>query len=279
MLFGDRPDGTRIPDLPPLRRIMPHVLATRAGASIYHEMVVDVSRTLPWLKETSARLGRELTLFQLVLYGAARTLHERPQLHRFVAGGRLWQRRHCDLSFAVKKRLEDSAGMTSVKVRFEAGDTLVGAADRVDKIISVGRGEKKTASEKEMSLVTLLPFFVISWLMGVQRFLDYWNLLPASMIDPDPLYASVFLANLGSVGLDAPWHHLYEYGTIPIFIVVGKIHKHAFITEDGRVEVRDAVVLRTTLDERVSDGLYCAKSLEILRGILEDPATHCEVGA
>lgn len=254
---------------------MPHVIPTANGGAVYHELIVDLTRTLPWLKQASEAQGRTITLFHLVLYGVADTLHKRPEMHRFVSGSRLWQRRHCDLSFAVKKQLSDKGKMTPVKVRFEPQQRLLDVVQRTDERIGVGRGDKETTSEKETKLVTLLPFFVIGWLLTLQRWLDRWNLLPASMIEPDPLYASVFLANLGSVGLDAVWHHLYDYGNVPIFMVVGKIHKRTFITDDGQVEVRDAVVLRSTFDERIADGLYCAKSLDMLRAILEDPAQHC----
>jgi hypothetical protein len=274
MLFGDRPDGTRIPNLAPIRKVMAHVIPSSNGGAIYHEMILDLTKTLPWLKEMAQTQGREVTLFHLVLHAAATTLHRRPELHRFVAGSRLWQRRRCELSFAVKKRLSDDAKMTAVKVGFEPTDTLMDVVQRADGGIGIGRGEKETTSEKETALATRLPFFMLGWLIGFQKFLDRWNLLPASLIDPDPLYASAFLANLGSVGLDAPWHHLYDYGTVPIFLVVGKIHKRAFVTEDNQLEVRDAVVIRATFDERIADGLYCAKSLEITRGIIEDPAAN-----
>jgi hypothetical protein len=83
------------------------------------------------------------------------------------------------------------------------------------------------------------------------------------MIRSDPMYASVFVANLGSVGLDAGYHHLWEYGTISIFCVVGRVGEGA----DGR----RCMTLKYTYDERVEDGLYCARSLERLRELLENP--------
>ena len=107
--------------------------------------------------------------------------------------------------------------------------------------------------------------------MWVQRLLDGWNLLPSAMIKPDPLYSSVFLANLGSIGLEAPFHHLYEYGTTPLFAVIGRIHKEQWIDDDGAVDVRDTVIIRWTFDERICDGLYCARSLDLMKGFLAAP--------
>jgi pyruvate/2-oxoglutarate dehydrogenase complex dihydrolipoamide acyltransferase (E2) component len=105
----------------------------------------------------------------------------------------------------------------------------------------------------------------------VVRRLDAWGLLPASFSAGDPLYASAFIANLGSVGLDAAYHHLYEYGTIPIFVTIGRVRRVAVALEDGSVASREVVTLRWTYDERIEDGFYAARALDRLREALEDP--------
>jgi hypothetical protein len=111
-------------------------------------------------------------------------------------------------------------------------------------------------------LLRLPPFLVRGILRGVMG-LDALGLLPRSMIDADPMHASVFIANLGSVGLDAGYHHLWEYGNIPIFCVMGRIHPGS--------EGRRVVTLKWSYDERVEDGLYCARSLERMRELLAKP--------
>lgn len=261
-----RPDGTHVGDAPPLRRLMPHVMPTRGGSAVYFDQQLDLTRTLPWLEQHG------FSLFELMLAGYVRALAERPDMHRFVVGRRLYQRRHLELSFAVKKRFEDGAGITTVKVRFEPHDDLETVARRVKDAIGVGRAEAATSSEKEMALVTRLPRSLTRVVMAVQRMLDYFNLLPASLIRNDPLYASMFLANLGSVGLHAAYHHLYEYGTIPLFAVIGRVHE-APVAEDGRIEARRVVDVRYTFDERIADGWYAARSLERFKGWVEDPET------
>ena len=111
--------------------------------------------------------------------------------------------------------------------------------------------------------------------MKVLRWLDDWNLLPASFIEKDPMYASLFLANLGSVKLDAAYHHLYEYGSIPLFGVLGRLHDAVVPGPDGTVRVRPQISIKWSYDERVDDGLYAATSLELVRRCLEDPERWC----
>jgi hypothetical protein len=112
----------------------------------------------------------------------------------------------------------------------------------------------------------------------LQRVLDGWNLLPGALIKDDPLYASAFIANLGSVGLDAVYHHLYDYGTIPIFVTMGRVQRAPLVRADGSVGSDEVFRLRYTYDERVEDGFYAARALERLAACLADP-TQLSAGA
>ncbi len=103
------------------------------------------------------------------------------------------------------------------------------------------------------------------------RRLNHWNLVPASMIANDPMFASAFVANLGSVGIDACYHHNYEYGTIPIFVVMGRLHRAPVVVGENEIEVRQVFELKYTYDERIEDGFYCARGLERLQYLLEHP--------
>jgi len=124
--------------------------------------------------------------------------------------------------------------------------------------------------DKEVSLVMALPGFLVRFAVWLVRFLDRWNLLPWFMIKNDPMYASLFLANLGSVGLADTYHHLYEYGTVSIFGVMSFPRRTAFV-EEGRVVVKDGLPVRWTFDERINDGFYASRSLRIVEEILADP--------
>jgi hypothetical protein len=116
-----------------------------------------------------------------------------------------------------------------------------------------------------------LPAPLLRLAVRLQRVLDGWNLLPWALIKDDPLYASAFIANLGSVGLDAAYHHLYDYGTIPIFVTMGRVQRAPLVRDDGSVASDEVFRLRYTYDERVEDGFYAARALERLAACLADP--------
>lgn len=273
MPFFYRHEGTRLAKAPVLRRMMPFLMPTRNEAVVYFEQQVEVARAIEYIARVSERRQKKVTLYQLLVFAFVRAIVARPDMNRFVVGRRLYQRKKIEMSFAVKKEMTDAATLTTVKVTFDENDTLDTALDKIDARIGQGRGKKKLQSETEMDILTVLPRFLLRFIVYLQRFFDYFNLLPAALIDDDPLYASMFLANLGSVGIDSAYHHLFEYGTVPIFATVGLVKRGIVVGENGEPAVRDVVSIKYSFDERITDGLYCAKSLDIFKRAIENPET------
>jgi hypothetical protein len=264
-MFGRRPDATRVRDLAPLRRFMPFVSPRRNESLVFFEHEVEVEAALAFAADRSRTRDPEhpITLFHLVLRAIALTLAERPRLNRFTAGGRLWQRDGIWITFSAKLRLEDGAPVITVKRRLDPALGLDAMADAIHGGLGEGRSGRPTTSDREVGLLLRLPAPLVRAAIGLARLADRFGVLPRAMVDADPLFCSAFVANLGSVGLDAGYHHLWEYGNCPIFCVIGRIRPGA--------SGRRVVTLKWTYDERVEDGLYCARSLERLRELVESP--------
>jgi hypothetical protein len=185
-------------------------------------------------------------------------------VNRFVKGGRLWQREGEWITFSAKRELRDGAPLITVKRRFHpATESLEQMVDEIHAQLGRGRSGKQTTSDKEMNLLLWLPGFVIRALLAVARLGDRLGLLPRSMIDSDPLFTSLFVANLGSIDYPAGFHHLWEYGTCSLFGVMGRIEPGG----NGRRKMSVA----WTYDERIEDGLYSYHTLEGIRERIESP--------
>lgn len=273
MPLFSRSDGDLLRDVHPVRAIMPHLMPGRTESFVLHEMTIDLSRTLPFLAQFNAARGDapKATLFHLVLHGIARTLHEKPGLNRFVVGRRFYQRRGVWLSFAAKKSFDERAPLLTIKAEFPQAASLGDTVTRVVGDVGEGRTGPPRPVDTEARVLTALPGFLLRAIVAAGRFLDRWNLMPRAMIATDPMYCSCFVANLGSVGIDRTYHHLFEWGNAHLFCVVGAVKKHIFI-EDETPVVRDAVQLFFTFDERANDGFYCMRALRTLQETLEDPA-------
>jgi hypothetical protein len=262
-----RPDGDRIPDLPRLRRFMPYISPRRNDSLVYYrtEIELDAANALLARINADRPADRPATLFHLYLRAAAASLHERPGVNRFVAGGRLWQRNHVAITFSAKRSLEEGAPVVSCKRIFPQGESFSEMVDDILQDLHSRRRGREDRSDKEVKAALVLPGFLIRAGLFLLNKANQWNLLPRQMIDDDPLFASLFVANLGSVGLGAGYHHLWEYGTCSMFGVVG-----GFRTRSDGVEIMN---VDYTYDERIEDGLYAGITLERLKQKLESPET------
>jgi hypothetical protein len=264
MPFGFRSDADAVKDVPPTRAIMPFIMRGRNESAVYFEVFVDATPLRAFIESERARTGQKVTVLHLVIAAATRALHERPRLNRFVQGSRLWQRRGIWMSFSGKRQKNDEGHLVAMKRRIDPAWPLARVVEEIDGSVGAARSGKDSATDKELKTILALPRFLVGLVTALGRFADRHGVLPPSMIASDPLFATMFVANLGSIGMDAPFHHLYEWGNIGLFCAIGQ-------ERDGKLP------LRFTFDERIEDGLYCLKSIERLKAILEDPAATFRV--
>jgi hypothetical protein len=264
-----RPDGRLIRGLHPYRRIMGFVMPTRNESVVYFDSYVDAEQLLAYLDRAGPRFGCDVS-HCLVASGFI-TLTRNPTMNRFSLGGRLYERNGVYLSFSMKRSQGDrGAKLSVVKLRLQEGETFRQLCERINSNIRVERSGEQTYADKEFGLMSRIPRPVL-WL-GVRalKTLDYYNLLPASFIENDPLYTSIFCANLGSLRMSAGYHHLYEWGTCSAFIMAGQIEDRPVVRE-GKVEVRKILHLRYSYDERMDDGLNARFGIADLVYALEHP--------
>ncbi len=272
MPLMSRSDGVYLRKLPGFRKIFPFLMVTRTEAYMHHDQLLRMKKTLAVLARLNeGRTEKKYTIFHVVLAGAVRVFAMRPDAHRFVAGRRIYQRRDIELSFVTKKQLTDSAAETNVKLRFEPTDTLPQVAERIWSAVAVTKSSTSSKDEDLTETLTRMPRFLTRLAMWGWKVLDYFNLLPASAIKGDALYCSAYFANLGSIGLKAVQHHLFEWGTCPFFVVIGKLCKQMVVSDDGQATVEDVVTSTFTLDERITDGVSYARIIGMLANLIEDP--------
>ena len=271
MLFIDRVDGRRIRDPGPFHAILPFLMRGRNESAVYYSKDMDVEAAVRYVHRRNAGSGeRRFTLFGLILAAAAQTFVLKPRLNRFVHGRSLYERNSLKFSFIVKKRLTEDAKETTAQVSFPKDVTIDTAADIIAREVAQARGEGMTPDEKEASIIHRIPFgkFFVS---RTFRLLDRFNIAPKFMLESDPLYSSAFFANLGSIGLDTPFHHLYEWGTASLFVVVGRLFQKESRGSDGLLRRKNYINIKMSLDERIADGLYFARSAALFQRLIQHP--------
>jgi hypothetical protein len=271
-----RCDGEQVTDLSDSRRIMPYVMRKRNDSIVFHTMQLKIAETRAWLREynRSHRRNQRASLFYLFIYACAKMFNERPGVNRFISGGRTYQRKEVWISFMAKKRLVDDSPLVTVKLKFPANEKFDDCMKRISDAVEYGRSGRESRIESELRLLNRLPGPVLRSVLAAGRWLDRFNILPAAFIEPDPLFTSLFLTNDGSVGIGNAHHHLYEYGTCSAFAVVGNVKKTLIVDQAGHADVREVLEVYWSFDERVNDGMYCAKSLIVAQRLMEDPKRY-----
>ena len=271
MLRKSRSDGTLLQDIPHFTQILPYLVPKRTDASIFFEQELDVSRTLEYIRGVNAERPGALSFFQVFLCAAARTIALRPKLNRFVSGYRYYQRNEILLGLVAKRQLTDEGQEFVVTLPMRPDETLSTLPPRVkDQLALVRQGTGGTSDDANVLLTKLPPLLLRAAVRAIVG-LDNQNLLPESFIKSLPFWATAFITNVGSVGIDAPFHHHFNLGTCGLVLALGKIRKVPVLTEHGTVEQRDVVKVTFTFDSRIVDGIYCARAVDLFREFVEHP--------
>ena len=267
-LKTSRADGTLL-EVHPYRRMMPYIMRGRNESVVYYDDYIDAEKLLEYVEAVRERMPVNVT--HCLVAAASVGLREVPSMNRFVSGRRLYQRNERVVSFSMKrKRMDKKSKISVVQLRIGDDETFKDLVERTAGNISVERSSKKTYVDKELDLFLRLPRFILDRAVPLFQWLDYNNCLPYAFTKNDAFYSSMFIANLGSLGMSAAYHHLYEWGNCPLFLMVGKIEERPMV-HNGAVVPRKVLHLRWSYDERIDDGLTSKYGMGAVRRVLENP--------
>ena len=275
--WGDRKDGYRVKNLDSMHVIAPLIMPNRTDNEAVMTETIDITALNKYLeKKNPEGIDFKYTFFHVILAALAKTVVLRPRMNRFYVGPKLFDRKDIVFSFVVKKQFEDDAHEALAIVKIDP-DSDVSPIEQIYSkvkkfVCSVRRENKKDSTSDIMdTLVTKLPSPILRFVFKLLHWLDYHGHYPSFLMTEDPYFSTAFISNLGSIKMKANYHHLANWGTNSFFVIVGEKHMKAFPTEDGGVEWREVIDLGLTIDERIADGVYFAKSLKIFRELIANP--------
>lgn len=270
--FGDRKDGRLFRDIDSLHLLMNNFYPNRTENEACVLETVDLSQMNKYLyKKNENNQEFKYTMFQFVIAVMAKTIILRPQLNYFVVNKKTYIRNYHSVAFTIKKKFNDDSDEGLAIVRFDKKDNFDSIHNFIESIINGVRTDEDNKSNSNLSFVSKCPNLILKLIFPFLRFLDKHGKLPKSIINDDPNYSSMFVTNLGSIGLNAGYHHLSEWGTTSMFFVVGKKQKRPFYNDDGSFEMKDSLEFGLVVDERIADGYYFAKSIKLAKYLFEHP--------
>ena len=270
--FGDRRDGKLLRDLDPMHFICPVIYPNRCDNEAFISERIDLSAVNAYLmKKNTDSIEYKYNLFQVIVTAVLKTITLRPKLNRFIANRNVYQRNEITASFVVKKIFADDGGEGLAFLHSKPNDNIDSIHNAIFEQVSVNRSGNLDPSTKSMDFFNRMPRFLSKALIRFVCFLDRHGWVPSSFIASDPYYSSVVLTNLGSIRLHSGYHHLTNWGTCSLFVVIGEKKMRPFFRDDGTFEMLDSIDIGLTIDERLADGYYYSKSVALLKKLLENP--------
>lgn len=269
-MFGHRSDGKRVKNLPPIFKIMPCVMPDRADSQVYFKQDIALKGLDEYI-ERKAKEGIRLSYMNIIYAALVKIIAQRPNLNRFAMNGVLYERNKIYVSLVIKKSLTDDGIETPIKLDFNGNESIFEIKDRLDRTIEKNKEiENLNKTDKLVGILNVIPSGLIRTVVKFLMFLDKHGLLPKKIIDASPFHTSVFLTNVGSLGIDSIYHHIYNFGTTSMFFSMGK-KKKSYIYEDDEIREEKCITLAFVGDERICDGYYYASSFKLLSKYLKKP--------
>ncbi len=269
-MFGHRSDGREIKTLPAFFKVIPSVMLERNDSQVLYKQDIPIKYLDEYI-DNKAKDGIKIAYMHIIYAAIVRVIAERPRLNRFVMNGTTYARNKIYVSLAIKKNLTDDGVETTTKIEYQGTETIFDIKQKLDAIIEQNKEvEANNETDKLAKTLGLIPTGLIRVAVKFLKFLDRHGLLPKAIIKASPFHTSVFLTNVGSLGIDTIYHHLYNFGTTSMFFSMGK-KKKSFIYEDEEIKEEKCITLAFVGDERICDGYYYANSFKSLFRYLKKP--------
>ena len=269
-MFGRRSDGVELKTAPAEFKLMPMLMKERADSQVFFNQDVPITAIEEYISKKNEE-GIKISLIDIIFAGIVRIIGQRPALNRFAKNGRVYQRKGITICMSIKKSLTDDGEETTIKVPFTGKETLFEIRDKLQTLIAENKKQDvENGTDKIADLLSKIPTGFLKAVVGYLVHLDNKGRLPKKIIEVSPFHTSAFVTNVGSLGIDSIYHHIYNFGTTSLFFAVGK-KKKAYVLEDDEIVKEKCVNIAFVGDERICDGYYYAHSFKLLNKYLQHP--------
>lgn len=270
--FGDRKEGRLLRSLPAFAKFVPFIMPTRNDACNQYEESFEVSDVDRRLRKLRVDGYKGIGILHFIIAAYIRGVSMLPGMNRFIVGRRIYARDNIEVVMTVKRSLAIDATETTIKVVFEPTDTIFDVyRKKNEKIDEIKTVEGNNNTEDVAEAMCKAPRFLLRFALTILRIMDYFGWLPQSLLDASPFHGSMIITDLGSLRIGPIYHHIYNFGTLPVFISFGA-KRHAYeLDRHGNMVDRKYVDCKFVMDERTVDGHYYAQFLQAFRYICQHP--------
>ena len=271
--FGDRKDGRLIRSLPAMNRVALYIMPNRNGSSVYFHDSFEVTEVENYIRKKRKQGLKGFGIMHVLLAAYVRVVSQRPGVNRFLSGQKLFARDDdIQVLLTVKREMTLEAEETIVKMHFLPTDTADQVYEKLNKLLEdVRSGAPDSDFDKTADVIAHIPGVLLKFSIWFLKLIDYFGLLPKSLLEVSPFHGSFFITSMGSLGIPPVYHHLYDFGNVPAFLSFGAKRKENDLQADGTVVTHKYVDYTVVCDERICDGFYYASAFKLMKSYIRNP--------
>lgn len=272
--WGDRFDGRRVRSLSPITVVGSYVMPERNQANVFFQDTLEITRLERYIRKKRESGMTDFGMTEVLLAAYVRTVSKFPGLNRFLSGQRIYNRDE-DIQFCmtVKKEMTQESPDTVIKLHLKPGDGVAEVYHKFrDAVADVRKSSDLDSSlDGVAALIGMIPGILLKFVIWLLKLLDYFGLLPRFLLEVSPFHGSIFFTSMGSLGIPPVFHHLYNFGNLPIFLAFGRKYHRTEIGEDGQPIQKRYLDYTFNVDERTVDGFYYATTIKYFHKLLLHP--------
>ena len=269
--FGDRVEGYKLRTLQPMNRLTAYIMPMRCDACNTFADSFEISKAERYCRQKVKEGHKDFSMLHVFLAAYVRLISQRPAVNRFVSGQKIFHRHDIEISMVVKKKLTSESPDTSIKVYFEPTDTIDDIYRKFDEVVTESKANEENDIDTLMNVLNFIPGLLLRWTVKFLNFLDYFGLLPRFLTKLSPFHGTMIITSMGSLGIKPIYHHLYNFGNLPVFLSYGTKRTEYELDKNGEVQKRRYIDMKMVTDERICDGFYYASAFKLFRRYVENP--------
>ena len=266
-------NAKRVKDITGMQQICIDLKPNRCDSDVYINQKIDVTKLMEYLSKKKEE-GTHITFFHAIVTAIGKVLYNRNKLNRFVSNRHMYEHNDVVLSFVAKITFDDHAEEMMIMVPIKPDDTIETISafiqDKVDRVRKPKKVKKEGANDA-IDVVGKLPNIIRIPIVGLLKWMDKKGILPSFLVEDNLYYSSTIVSNLGSLKCNAIHHNITNFGTCSSLVTMGEIHDKEVIDKDGKKKTRKICDWGVAFDERVADGFYLIKSMQLLQHIFDNP--------
>ncbi len=271
--WGDRTDGRRIRTEPPMNQVSPYIMVSRCTSMNLFSEAFEITNLERYIRQKRREGMTSFGLMHVLLACYCRALCKYPGVNRFISGQKIYSHGN-DIQFCmtIKKEMSTESPETVIKVHLAPTDTMADVYNKVNKEIENVKNTPLDSSFDNLAhAFMLIPGVFLKFTVWLLKTMDYFGLLPKFLLELSPFHGSVFFTSMGSLGIPPIYHHLYDFGNLPVFCSFGCKRREVEVQEDGTIVQRKYLDFNVSMDERTVDGFYYAAFFKYFKRLIAHP--------